>query len=316
MSGKFSPFSGRKRAPESLPVSISSRKPPWASADDRAEQFAVVDGDLVADGDAVEDLRQGAGRLERHVGDLGAQLAGEQDRVADPQAVAVRRCEHLAGPHLGTADIHEDGQAAPDRRFRGMDVGDHAAPFRHAVVGAVDAKGVGAGLGQAADDGRFGRGIGGERHHDAADAAAMGRAEAFGGVAGKTDLAAEELALTGRVRHGLAGKRGHRHDDGIERGQDAAFEDAERRDAEHHQLALERAQVAVTDGQIVGEIEGARREDAAPDAAAPAQEQRAAFRRHGSAQRGDLGEHASRASADVVICCHAGTIHGFLHRAG
>ena len=273
-------------------------------ADDGAEELAVVERHLIVDRDAVEHLGQGAGHLKRNLGEGRLDFAGKEDEVANVQPAAVGRRQHAAGPHLRSADIHEDRQPAPGGLLGGMDVVDHARPLRRAVVGAIDAEDIGPGGGEIAHDRRIVGGFGGERHHDAADTTAMRRAEAFGGVDGQPRLAAEELPRGGRPRSGLAGERGQRRGDGVERGEHAPFEAAERGNAERHQLALERPQVAVADGEVVGEIERARGKSAPGDAAMPVPEDLAPLLRHRAPQRDDLAERFARPRPQVRVCVH------------
>ena len=277
-------------------------------ADDGAEELAVVERHMIVDGDAIEDLRQGAGDLKGHLGEGRLDLAGEQDEVADVQAAAIRRGEHAAGPDLGAADIHEDRQATAGLSCGGADVGDHARPLGLAVMGAVDAEGVGAGGGEIGDDRRIVGGLGGERDQDAADAAAVRRAEAFGGVDGETRLAAEELALARRAPAGFAGKGSKRDGDGIERGEHTAFEPAEGGNAKRHQFPLQRPEVAAADDQVMGEIEGARPEGAARDAAAPLPEQHTTLGRDVGAQGNDFGQRRAGARLDFRTCGHGRTL--------
>ncbi len=174
-------------------------------------------------------------------------------------------------------------------------------------MGAVDPDDLGAAAGKIGDDGGIAGIPGGERHHDPTAATGRGGTEDLGRMALEARFAAKELPLRRRPagrRHSGKGRERHRHR--IQRGQNPAFEPAERRQSERHQPPLERPQVMTPDSHVMRQVQRTRGEAAAADARPPAAIDRPAFGRHATTQGDRLFERLGGLLRQFRRDCHGG----------
>ena len=167
-------------------------------AGDAPLHLAVVDRDLVADGEAVERFGRRTGHLERRLRERGRHFAAKKHKVADEDARPVGRRQDVAGPDLRPGDVHQDRYAPAEPGLGGADIADHPRPFIRPVVGAVDPDRVGPVRDEAGDHRRILGGLGRQRHHDPVRTAMARRPEDLDGVGGEPPPAAAAQPGGGR----------------------------------------------------------------------------------------------------------------------
>jgi hypothetical protein len=104
-------------------------------------------------------------------------------------------------------------------------------------------------------------------------------------------LAAKELArVRATAARAIAGERLQRGDHRIEPGEHSSLQPAERRQPEAHQRPLQRPDIAMPQGPVVRQVEGADREGPPRDQRPPPGEAHSTLGSDGDPQRAHRGE--------------------------
>ncbi len=191
------------------------------------------------------DLRRGEHEAGLDAGDAGAAHLGAGG--------------DLPGAHLRAGEVHGDLDLPAGLAGGGVDVVDHALPHVRAVVGAVDAGQLHAGVDEPTDQVEVVPGLGGQGDHDAGVRLVGGVAEEVGGVVledvvrqgeGVADLdvgVLQRLAVVGGEH--VAGR--------LEAGQDGGLGRRQAGGADGRQAALHRADVVLAQLRVVDEVDRA-----------------------------------------------------------
>ena len=229
----------------------------------------------------------------------GAPEGDQAKRVARLELRLVVRQEHSLGADLRAGNVHEHGEMAPEPFACGAHIGRHRPPRHVVVVRAVDPGDVHPAPCEVGDEIGVGGGLAREGDHDAAAAMRRRRAEEDVRCLFEPQLAGKESRFRRRGSGALAaGHRCERAEGRIERRQDAALQPAERGEAAPHHLPLKRAEIVVTEGEIVGKVRHCRIVRAGPPP--EARQKRRSGRDHGGSQRQHLVHEDDRSSWDEM----------------
>jgi hypothetical protein len=239
---------------------------------DMPGEAPVIDIDPVADGEPVDDLRYGAGCAELEPALPRRSRAAEQHPIPGMELLPVGGDLDLRRPAFWPGDAHEDLDLPIDGPSRIAHMGHHGSPCRLVVMGAIDANRIHTPLGEIEDMAGIERRLGRERDQDTAQPAVQRRAEQGLRIGEKASLAAEELPLRRELRRRRRPRLRHAAEcrsDGVQCRQDAAFQPAQGGEAVAHEGALQPADVAMPQGQVMSQIQGAGPEDGPMDIRAP-----------------------------------------------
>ena len=224
--------------------------------DDSGANLAIVDRNLGANLQAIENLRKRNGREDFAILVVLMGLFYECELVAATQTNFLGTVDCLYST-FGAGDVHQDAAVACEFAGGGPHEPDHIGPDFRVVMCAIDPHAIGAGRQQTANQLPIGRGLSGKRNHD----------EAFGvprvmpqdtilflpeGSLAVADPQERRIFRFGELRES------RQCDEQRVKGRpDARLAAAKRRQSVSGQTWLQLAQIVATQRQIVGEILGA-----------------------------------------------------------
>jgi hypothetical protein len=233
---------------------------------------ALVDVHLGAGPQLRDDLGQGALELGR-IGRRARRARDEPHRVADADPYVVAGAGDPAGARAGPLEVDEHAAGAAHVDRCAADARREGGPGLGVVVGAVDARDVGAAQHELAEEGVVAPGLARQGDHDPHFAAVRGPAEHRVRLPSQEPVAAVERRGPRRRRGGAVDDRRERRDHRVEVLEHARLAAAERGEPERHQRDLQRAEVAASQRDVVGEVDRARHERAPLQRRPPAREQ-------------------------------------------
>ena len=194
----------------------------------------------------------------------------------------------LARADLGPRKVHEDPQAMAGRPFGGANMIDHPLPRGGIVMRAVDPDRFDPALGQRKHERGIVGGLARAGDHQRNRALVRRMAEDRLGSLAQPLLAREHLFRRWALGVGMAPQRGETCAHRKQGGRNAAFEPAERGQAQRQQGFLQRPQVAMPHSQIMGKVARTLREVGAGKARQPVVQPLIPFAAHLVQQRVDL----------------------------